>query len=258
LNLIIPDNSRQHAGRPNRAAGVPAVLTMETTEIILRENGTLAERIITERELEAGPAVLDALTEGVTRELRHVLTLPDWGPVHASVGLTDTVWTVAINRIPLHTRFQLIDQVLVPVFTPAPDLELPLVWQAPAAVRLAFVIRMEEETAGVRITGNWLFACDAERRGYRLPLPNLHDDCLLCTGQFRDEYPSASEAVSASLEQFRKSKWNADLLQGLERSQQFFRFQPTNETFTTLPIAAADWTTLCTKVATDILERVVL
>ena len=44
----------------------------------------------------------------------------------------------------------------------------------------------------------------------------------------------------------------------LERSQQFFRFQPTNETFTTLPIAAADWTTLCDKVSTDILERVVL
>jgi hypothetical protein len=91
-----------------------------------------------------------------------------------------------------------------------------------------------------------------------LPLPNLHDDCLVCTGQFPDQYKSASEAVNASLEQFRKSKWNADLLQGLERSQQFFRFQPTNETFTTLPIAAADWTTLCDKVATDILERVVL
>jgi hypothetical protein len=231
---------------------------METTEIILRENGTLAERIIHERELDAGPAVLDALTEGVTRNVRHVLALPEWGPVHASVGLDDTLWTVAIPCLPLHTRFHLVNQVLVPAFIAPTDLELPLVWQAPPEVRLAFVVRMEEETAGVRITGNWLFACDAERRGYRLPLPNLHDDCLVCTGQFPDQYNSASEAVSASLEQFRKSKWNADLLQGLERSQQFFRFQPTNETFTTLPIAAADWTTLCDKVATDILERVVL
>ena len=31
----------------------------------------------------------------------------------------------------------------------------------------------------VRVCGNWLFACDRDDRGYRLPLPNLHDDCLI-------------------------------------------------------------------------------
>ena len=67
-----------------------------------------------------------------------------------------------------------------------------------------------------------------------------------------------AECVTVSLEQFRKSKWNADLMRTVERSQQFFRFSPTNETFTTLPIEAADWTTLCDKVSTDIMERVVL
>jgi hypothetical protein len=42
------------------------------------------------------------------------------------------------------------------------------------------------------------------------------------------------------------------------QSQKFFRFQPTNETFETLPIQAADWRTLCDKVSTAILERVIL
>ena len=42
------------------------------------------------------------------------------------------------------------------------------------------------------------------------------------------------------------------------QSQKFFRFKPTNETFATLPIDAADWTTLCDKVATAILDRVIL
>ncbi len=231
---------------------------METTGIILRENGTLAERVIQERELDAGPAVLDALTEGVSRNLRHALALAEWGAVHASVGAKDTIWTVAISRIPLHARFRLINQVLVPAFAAADGLDLPLVWQAPPEVRLAFAVGTEVEDEDVRVTGNWLFACDAQRRGYRLPLPNLHDDCRICTGDFADRHHSAVEAVTASLEQFRKSKWNADLMRTLERSQQFFRFQPTNETFTTLPIAAADWTTLCDKVSTDILERVVL
>ena len=231
---------------------------METTEIILRDNGTLTERVTRERDLATGPAVLDALTESVTRKLRNALSLPDWGAVHASVGLNDTLWTVAIDRIPLHARFRLINGVLVPTFASGTDLELPLVWHAPKEVRLAFVVRTEEDDDCVQVRGNWLFACDANHRGYRLPLPNLHDDCLICTGNFDDSHDSGAACVAASLEQFRKSKWNADLMRTIERSQQCFRFQPANEAFTTLPIAAADWTTLCDKVSTPIMERVIL
>jgi hypothetical protein len=60
------------------------------------------------------------------------------------------------------------------------------------------------------------------------------------------------------VEQFRKSKWNADLMRTVEKSQQFFRFQPGDDSFTTLPIEATDWTTLCDKVSTSIMERVIL
>ncbi len=135
---------------------------------------------------------------------------------------------------------------------------MPLVWRAPKEVRLAFVVRTEFANDCARVCGNWLFACDADQRGYRLPLPNLHDDCLICTGNFDDRYGSGAECVTASLEQFRKSKWNADLMRTIERSQKFFRFAPTNETFTTLPLEAADWTTLCDKVSTTITERLIL
>jgi hypothetical protein len=172
--------------------------------------------------------------------------------------LQDTIWSVAIDQIPLHTRFHLANGVLVPAFASTTDIEMPLVWHAPKAVRLAFVVRTEFDTDCIRVGGNWLFACDQDNRGFRLPLPNLHDDCLICTGNFEDRYDTGGEGVVASLEQFRKSKWNADLMRTVERSQKFFRFQPTNETFHTLPIEAADWTTLCDKVSTDIMERIVL
>lgn len=231
---------------------------METTEIIIRENGVLTERVIRERDLEAGQAVLDALTDEVTRSLRNVLTVPDWGVAHANVGLTDTIWSVPIDRIPLNARFRLINGVLVPAFASPTDVEMPLVWRAPKEVRLVFVVRSEFANDCLKIDGNWLFACDKDNRGYRLPLPNLHDDCLICTGNFDDRYDSGCECVTASLEQFRKSKWNADLMRTVEQSQKFFRFQPTNETFETLPVQAADWTTLCDKVSTAIMERVIL
>lgn len=231
---------------------------METTEIILRANGTLTERVIRERDLAAGQSVLDALTDEVTRSLRNVVSVPDWGLAHANVGLNDTIWSVPIDRIPLNARFRLINGVLVPVFASSTDLEMPLVWRAPKEVRLVFVVRTEFADGGIKIGGNWLFACDKDNRGHRLPLPNLHDDCLICTGNFDDRYDSGGESVTASLEQFRKSRWNADLMRTVEPSQKFFRFQPTNETFETLPIQAADWTTLCDKVSTAIMERIIL
>jgi len=63
--------------------------------------------------------------------------------------------------------------------------------------------------------------------------------------------------VQASLEQFNRSKWNADLMRTIEQSQKFFRFQPTKDSFETLPIQG-EWTALCNKVSTALWERVVV
>jgi hypothetical protein len=238
--------------------GAGFCMPMQKTEIIIRDNGTLTERTITERDLKAEGEVLDALTADVSREIRNVMPVPGWGVAHANVGETDTLWSVPIDRIPLKARFRLVNGVLVPMFASSTELEMPLVWQSPKEVRLAFVIRTELVEDCVVVRGNWLFAFNQENKGFRLPLPNLHDDCTLCTGAFEDSYNTAQEAVVASLEQFNKSKWNSDLMRTVAESQKFFRFRPTNETFETLPIEAADWTTLCDKVATAIMDRVIL
>ena len=231
---------------------------MEKIEIIIRDNGTLTERTIRERDLKAEGEVLDELTADVTRTQRNVLAIPGWGVAHANVGLEDTIWSVDINRIPLKARFKLVNSVLVPMFASMTDLEMPMVWSAPPEVRLVFVIRTTVEDDCVMVGGNWLFAYSKDHNGYRLPLPNLHDECTICTGQFEDSYDTAQKAVAASLEQFNRSKWNADLMRTVAQSQQFFRFRPTNETFETLPITASDWTTLCDKVSTAIMDRVIL
>jgi hypothetical protein len=110
----------------------------------------------------------------------------------------------------------------------------------------------------VSVEGNWLFACDVDKRGYRLPLPNLHDDCRICTGAFDGDQETAFDCVKASLEQFNKSKWNADLMRTSEQSKQFFRFKPTRDGFETLPIQSDNWTMLCEKVGSALIERVIV
>jgi len=231
---------------------------MEKIEIILRENGTLTERTTRERDLQAEDDVLDALTADVTRKQRNVMLIPEWGVAHANVGLYDTVWTVPIDRLPLKARFRLLNGVLVPMFASTTDLEMPLVWRPPAEVRLAFVVRTDRADDRANVLGNWLFALNQDRNGYRLPLPNLHDECTLCTGEFEPSYETDQAAIIASLKQFELSKWNSDLMRTVAQSQKFFRFQPTNETFTTLPIEAKDWTSLCDRVSSAILDRVIL
>ena len=231
---------------------------MEKTEIILQTDGSFVERLVSERTLNVGQSVLDTFTENITRQVHNVFNIPDWGFVHANVGLNDTLWSVPIDRIPLHARFKLINQVMVPMFASGTDIEMPLVWKVPADVKVIFAVLTKQEDGIVSVEGNWLFACDADKRGYRLPLPNLHDDCRICTGVFDGDQETAFECVKASLEQFNQSKWNSDLMRTIEQSQRFFRFQPTKETFETLPILSDNWTTLCNKISTALWERVVV
>jgi hypothetical protein len=66
-----------------------------------------------------------------------------------------------------------------------------------------------------------------------------------------------SRFVAASLDQFSRSKWNADLMRTIEQSQKFFRFQPARDSFATLPIQG-EWTSLCDKVSTALWERVIV
>jgi len=230
---------------------------MEKTEIILNSDGSFLERLISERTLQVGQGVLDTLTENVARQTRNVFSIQNWGTVHASVGLHDTLWCVSLDRIPLHARFKLINQVMVPMFASTTDLEMPLIWKVPANVKVIFAVLTKEVDGFVSVEGNWLFACDQDKRGYRLPLPNLHDDCRICTGAFDGDQETAIECVKKSLEQFAVSKWNSDLMRTIEQSQKFFRFLPTKESFETLPIQG-EWTALCNKVSTALFERVVV
>ena len=231
---------------------------METKEWIIREDGNICERVTRERELEAEQSVLDALAANVFRSTRNIMKVPDWGLAHASIGPADIIWSIRIERIPLQARFRLVNKVLVPAFGSTSELEMPMVWQAPQQVRLMFAVRTEFIETCHCASNNWLIAYNQANNAYRLPLPNLYDDCTICTGDFDDSHDTAAQCVIASLEQFKKSQWNSDLMRTTEQSQKFFRFRPADESFETLPIDAADWTTLCDKVSTAIMDRIIL
>lgn len=230
---------------------------MNTTEIIIRENGTIAERVVQERTLKVQKAVLEELSAYVTREVRNAFDVPNLGHAHANVSKDSTVWSVRLDRVPLNTCFGMVGGVLVPKFESA-EMQMPLEWKVPEEVRLVFVTETKFQGPKTVVQANWLFAFNDVGNAYRLPLPNLYDDCKLCMGTFTTAHNSAQECLVASLEQFRKSEWNSDLMPSIEDAQRFFRFKPTNETFDTLSIDAEIWTDLCEKVSTSLVERVIV
>ena len=54
---------------------------MENIEFVIRENGTIVERTVHERDLQAEESLLEGLTGKVTRSARNVAPIPDWGMV---------------------------------------------------------------------------------------------------------------------------------------------------------------------------------
>ena len=118
-------------------------------------------------------------------------------------------------------------------------------WKCPANMRL-FVGLNLLVNAGFAITSVDKMCLIATMRGskglYRLPLPNVHDDGMLCTGPL----PHVEMAMGVDLimktcwEGFLANDWNQDLLRN-EAYRDMFRFGKAGETLE----PNGDWEALC-------------
>jgi hypothetical protein len=68
----------------------------------------------------------------------------------------------------------------------------------------------------------------------RLPLPNVHSDCRVCTGKYLSDSATSIGALELALAQFNSSTWNSDLLESKEAAGSFFRFSPSGDKFVTI------------------------
>lgn len=155
------------------------------------------------------------------------------------------------------------NKILTPVFLPPADKpgaadHLPAFvgrWVPPFSMRLMYAARIYELGSGRPHTsynhGCFLIAWDEGGRAFRLPLPNLFDNCDMCTGQFNGSGDSIQEAFSKACEQMSRSEWNSDLLDNsrLVGSEKMFRFEPGEGADMVSVPFTEDWKKLCPKVA---------
>lgn len=200
--------------------------------------------------------ILAELASSAALPLRNVFDADKWGPVNCSLQLNEQYYTLSLSSLTLFCRWSVIGGVLTPDFSNGANPIMPNVWTPPSDMCLIAVFKAK----GGEIQTMWLMAVKAGPTFWRLPLGNLHTDCHVCTGSNRGfAATTAREAIIAAMNQLEKSQWNSDLHENNENTAKMFRFQAKDDHITQLPITATtDWTTLCTKVAPAILNRVVL
>jgi hypothetical protein len=164
------------------------------------------------------------------------------------------------------------DKILRPVFIKTEDSsskQYPIMsprWTCPDSMSLYFVSKIYGWNTRMTLPktqpdqSNYLFALDANKVAWKLPLPNIFDDGAICMGRFDGSSTSIQGAFAMALGQFYNSAWNSDLnsSQTSQKAGSMFMFKPTETSVEQMPMdEATHWSNLCTKIATPVTDIIV-
>lgn len=223
----------------------------QTTEFILKPTGEVVRRRIAEESLTITEEMVSAMAGNFHRVHRNVFEVPGWGMAHLAINEKQAFITVHLERLVLKCPFKTMNELLVPHFTSTTDPVMALEWHAAEGMRLLLLLEVQVADNRQKYVPNaWLVAADGSNRTFRLPLPNIYDDCRMCLGDNNRYYDSLAKCASGMLEIIAQSSWNADLWKDIGITQRFFQFKPTNSGFDVWePNFESGWQEGCIKVA---------
>lgn len=236
-------------------------------EYVLKSDGKVMRRPVAlscpeEREVLLTDALWTALRNNQTTTVRNAFQVGPFSPVHLAISAAFTFATVPLPQLSLHTAIETDDKQIVPTFFKDGEERVTLQWDPPKDCRLFLMLHVSP-LATVDGTSyvsrqQYLYAVDSDKATFRLPLPNLYDDCRICSGMGAEGFhaPFISDLVVTAVSSIANSQWNSDLLKSLETSQKFFRFSGTAEGFKTIPVR--NWQRLCATVGTDLLNFLIV
>ncbi len=222
---------------------------MQKTEFIIGQNGSVVRRRISEDEIQVSDEAILSMSAGFARGIKNAIEIPEWGLVHLNADQKSVFANLLLKKIPLRAPFRTVGDKIVPNFDSTSDPVMSLQWTPPPGCQLLLLMEIQNHSGTQVVSTVWLMACDTYKRTYRLPLPNVHDDCHMCLGDWQNHFATVYDAIMGVLEQFDKSSWNADLWKAREKTQKFFQFKPTNQGFEVLQPEFPHWSEGCEKVA---------
>lgn len=215
--------------------------------LVLKDDG-IHEVSITTRRLKTEQQVLDILCDGRLSSIPDVFSV---GGSRAHLKHAPPRYnyvTVEVPHIVLNANFEVVDDLILPKFLGkhvTPAMPLRPIWTPPGDCRLRFLVCADSLTATVC----HLVAFDSSSKAYRLPLPNIFEDCKVCMGEYDPTGKNLHQTACISVDQFFGSPWNTDLLDDdrLNSSRELFRWKPSGDKLDQV-YPAEHWTTYCEKV----------
>lgn len=235
-------------------------------EYSIRQDGKVFNRTIEEREVTVTDDVLSRISANTYVKVPDVMALNSVGKVGLAACNNNQYWSIKLPFLRLSAPFTMHTAgYLYPNFVSHTDPRLEMQWNKFADMELVLLVITNYSPAHkikglnpILFSNLYLVAVDKDRRFYKLPLPNVYDDCRVCYGnQEIKGQPTASDMLNFIFALFMSSPWNADLWKDAHKTQALFRFKPEGKVFNQM-MPEQHWTTLCTKVATSHLNNIVI
>lgn len=226
-----------------------------TTAYLIFPTGEIYRQAMSEVPINVTDESLAPLMLGLKLKASSVWLDRDFNAVvSACLNCRARYYTVNLPELCIQAPYKLVEKVMVPQFNSKSDPVIPMKWIPPEDCHLKYLAMIQDSN----VQCEWLMALDNKGLAWRLPLPNVYEDCRVCTGEYPRFCETDQHGVNSSLRQFRASNWNQDLWSGQEeRSQKMFRFLPNKkEGFEQLQ-PDGNWTKLCVKVGIPQLQYLV-
>ena len=233
------------------------------SEIAINADGKFFRRVVTEEEIEISESIRAELSQDIVVKSKHMFdSIGDLNYGHVSASFNDgdsAMYTVPVYSMSLRAPFECTGGVAWPRFATSNLQPLAMRWTPPDGMRVYLMVELE----ACNIKRTWLPALSDDSAIWRLPIANLHENCMLCNGDMETAYETQFECVKAAVKQFESSSWNADLyssantgLQG--KTKELFSYEGSDGKLVQKP-TALDWKPLCTLVSNILIaERIVV
>ena len=202
---------------------------MPTQEIILKPDGQALLRTISEAPCNIVNSLAERLSSSTPRVVKRLFST-----TNESIGVVATGTEVylgcRVTSIELNMHWRMEGNTLLPFPVSKKDVATGIVvklkWEPRGGMHLAFLARIHKDLH-IENRHCFLLALDSSGRNFRLPLPNIYDDCSICMGEFDSSGQSYLEVFQKALTQFRNAGWNSDLMDGekLAKLEKLIRYK---------------------------------
>lgn len=179
--------------------------------------------------------VIAHLSKPIVNPMPNIVMVNSFGRMGLTNVAADTSYvSIEVTRVKFRAATRMDGKELVFSFgdhdAPVTEIEWRPEGEIPLCMMLHIMHTLNRDSSIYACAKMWFLARD-NKAFWRLPLPNIFEDCGVCEGRRAKNFKTMMECVVDALDAFDKNTWNADLLyeDRIKECGKLFRFKPDKE-----------------------------